>query len=171
MADYRYYEYSPPLLGVFFAAFLDEEPRCNAINVNNSGYLGYQKFPEGIRPDEIVSWKDELQYYRNKNYLPLICFPTSENNDSIKTRNDVISHVGSVVARITQMLKNYETAIHYSLYEITENVVEHAKTKRGWVSFQYFPRKDYLDLCIADTGIGLLQSYKDYKGGKDYSHI
>lgn len=41
------------------------------------------------------------------------------------------------------------------LSEISDNIVDHSRAEYGWISFQYYPQ-----MCIADAGIGLLQSYK-----------
>ena len=169
--DFRHYKYSPPLLSVFFAAFLDGNSVCKAVNVNTCEYLGFQKFPEGIRPNEIIDWKKEIEPYKNKTYLPLICYSSLKDDMNTQIRNNVISQIVSMISDITGMPINYLIAINYLLTEISENVVEHANTRNGWVSFQYYKKKEYLDLCIADSGIGLLQSYKKYKGKKDYSYI
>jgi len=169
--DFCAYQYSPPLLGIFFAAFLEGYPKCQAFNIASTGYLNYQYFPFGLKPEDIEEWEQLLDAYKSKSYLPLIRFSTLKNDYATQTRNNVISHVNLMIGRITGMPANYKSAISYLLSEISDNIVDHSRAENGWISFQYYPQKGYLDLCIADAGIGLLQSYKEYKGEKDYSHI
>jgi hypothetical protein len=43
-----------------------------------------------------------------------------------------------------------------------DNIVEHANVSNGWIMVQNYPNKGFLDICILDTGLGLLGSYKDF---------
>ncbi|WP_016777415.1 ATP-binding protein [Anaerophaga thermohalophila] len=169
--DFCTYKFSPPLLGIFFAAFLEGNPKYRAVNIGSTGYLNYQYFPFGLKPEVIEEWEQLLDAYKCKSYLPLIRFSTLKNDDATQTRNNVISHANLMIGSITGMPANYKSAISYLLSEISDNIVDHSRAEYGWISFQYYPQKGYLDLCIADAGIGLLQSYKKYRGEKDYSHI
>jgi hypothetical protein len=49
----------------------------------------------------------------------------------------------------------------YIVSEIIDNVFEHSGTNRAWIFAQYYPTKEYFDLCILDIGKGILGSYKD----------
>lgn len=169
--DFTKYSFSPPLLAVFFAAFLERFQQFNSINTNNNSYLSYQYFPDGLKTDEIDNWDEILNQYKTKTYLPIIRFSTSKDEDSAIKRNNLLSHVGNMIKEITGIPSNYYTAFSYLISELTDNIVDHSNAKYGWLSFQYYRSKGYLDLCIADSGIGLLKSYQEYEGEKDYTHI
>lgn len=47
-------------------------------------------------------------------------------------------------------------AVKYSLIELLRNVVQHSGSKGGAVAMaQYFPTTGLVDLCVADTGVGI----------------
>lgn len=169
--DFSNYSYSPPLLGVFFSSFINKNSNFSPVNYDRNEYLGTINFPGGIKLDEIIDWKVILESYRTKSYLPIICFSTSKEESVTFTRDNIISHVNAVIRSITNIPTNYFSAISYLISELTDNIVEHSKSETGWISFQYYRNKGFLDLCIADTGIGLLKSYQEYRGEKDFSHI
>jgi hypothetical protein len=169
--DFSKYLFSPPLLAVFFTAFLERFQQFNSINTTSNSYLSYQYFPDGLKTDEIDNWDDILNQYKTKTYIPIIRFSTSKDEESTIKRNNLLSHVANMIKEITGIPSNYYTAFSYLISELTDNIVDHSKANYGWLSFQYYRSKGYLDLCIADSGIGLLKSYQDYEGEKDYSHI
>lgn len=90
--DFCTYQFSPPLLGIFFAVFLEGNPKCKAVNIASTGYLSYQCFPFGLKPGVIEDWEELLDAYKSKSYLPLIRFSTLKNDNATQTRNNVISH-------------------------------------------------------------------------------
>ena len=49
----------------------------------------------------------------------------------------------------------------YLIDEAINNIVDHSGEERGFIFSQYFPASGYTDICIGDTGIGLLGSYKN----------
>lgn len=57
------------------------------------------------------------------------------------------------------------------LSELTDNIVGHSRHDFGWISFQYYPSQGFMDICLADSGIGVLGSYLNYGGEKDYSQV
>ena len=47
-------------------------------------------------------------------------------------------------------------AVKYSLIELLRNVVQHSASRTGCIAMaQYYPRNGLVDLCVADTGIGI----------------
>jgi anti-sigma regulatory factor (Ser/Thr protein kinase) len=169
--DFINYKYSPPLLSGFFSAFNENETDCNYINTKVQAYANSIHFHEGLRPDKIDNWQEKLDTYQNKSYLPLINFSTSKKQIHSILRDNLFTHVNKLIRTISNLPTNYFSAIAYLLSELTDNIVEHSNTERGWISFQYYKQKGFLDLCIADSGVGLLESYKKYQGEKDFSHI
>jgi hypothetical protein len=82
-----------------------------------------------------------------------------------------LSYIANIIKGVTGIPSNYYTAFSYLISELTDNIVDHSNADYGWLSFQYYRSEGYLDLCIADSGIGLLKLYQIYEGEKDYSHI
>lgn len=54
------------------------------------------------------------------------------------------------------------TVIKYLISEAMDNIVEHSGVSNGWIMVQNFPQKGFLDVCIIDTGLGLLGSYQKF---------
>jgi hypothetical protein len=124
-----------------------------------------------LKPDLINDWDVILSKYKKKNYLPLINFPTGKDDKNTKKRNEILTSVCRSMETIAKLPLNYYSGISYLITEITDNIVDHSEANRGWISFQYYRQKGYIDLCIADSGKGFLKAYQDYRGKPDYSHI
>jgi hypothetical protein len=52
------------------------------------------------------------------------------------------------------------TAVTYLIDEAVNNIKDHAQTERGFLFTQFYPKAEYMDLCIADAGISILGSYQ-----------
>ena len=165
------YRWSPPLLSVFFANIIERYTQIEPAKINSHGYFKYIHFPYGLQPLKNNNWKEVLNTYRSKSYIPLIRFPNNYTEEARGIREDIISHTGGLIKEISSLPVNYINGISYLLGELTDNIVEHSNANNGWISFQYYRQKGYLDICIGDSGMGLLSSYKNYSGTKDYSHI
>ena len=50
--------------------------------------------------------------------------------------------------------------------ETLDNITEHSESDRGYIFAQAYPRKGFLDVCIADRGVTLLGSYKKLPGNE-----
>lgn len=162
--DFSNYRWSPPVLSVLISNYISS---YNITYKNcESSYFNTISFPQGI--DLNIS---ELANYKSKSYLPIIKFNTSKNEENSTNRSNVIGAVGKMIKEIVGLPNNYYTAIAYIISEITDNIIDHSNADFGWLSFQNYPKKGYLDLCISDSGIGLLSSYQNYSGKKQYSHI
>lgn len=169
--DFSGFQFSPPFLSVFFASFIESNPQVKWNNHHSTSYLKFIAFPTGFKPDQVQDWENVLSSYKNKTYLPLVHFNTSKAGTDSSERNNVISHLCQVVKNITNIPVNYYTAISYFISELSDNIVDHSGTTRGWLSFQYYANYDVIDFCISDSGMGFLGAYNSYKGENDYSHI
>jgi len=56
---------------------------------------------------------------------------------------------------------NVQIAMKFIFSESFDNIDQHSNIENGWMMVQNYPKKEYLDACILDTGRGILQSYKD----------
>ncbi len=127
----------------------------------NTSYLQTVFFPNGLKPDELPLWETTLNNYNGKTYLPVINFSALRKNEETEIRENVLSKINSLLANNLKLNFNYKTAISYIISEITDNIIDHSGVDRGWLSVQYYPGKQFLDICIIGTGKTILGSYKD----------
>jgi hypothetical protein len=162
--------FTPPLLAVHYASLISEFSQI--LKIEGLGpYLNTIKFPACLSPASGDDWETILNSYLQKTYIPIIKFNTSSTGDNSLIREKLLSHVFEAIRRITQLPTNYFTAISYLLSELTDNIVEHSEHEFGYLVFQYYRENGFMDICLADRGLGLLGSYQNYVGDKDFSHI
>lgn len=123
---------------------------------SNHIYLESIKFPFGLSSNTTDSWNDSLARYRSKTYLPICSIPTK---DSVM-REDILTTFGKILINQLSIRGQLHSAIIYIISEIFDNIVEHADVTEGWIMVQNYPNKQFLDVCILDTGKGVLGSYK-----------
>lgn len=97
-----------------------------------------------------------MKKYLEKTYIPLCSFAmTNSNKDKF----------GTVVQRIITKQANIQSggvsSLSYLISELFDNIYEHSQSKNGYVFSQYLEREGYIDLCIADTGITIFNSYRN----------
>ena len=96
-----------------------------------------------------------MNKYVDKTYIPLCSFAmTNSNKDKF----------GSIMQRIITKQANIQSggsSLSYLISELFDNIYEHSQSKNGYVFSQYLEREGYIDLCIADTGITIFNSFKN----------
>ena len=55
------------------------------------------------------------------------------------------------------------TAFNWCLWEIMDNVIQHSQAESGFVEAQAHPNTRRLAVCVADAGIGILESFRGSK--------
>lgn len=55
------------------------------------------------------------------------------------------------------------TAFNWCLWEVMDNVIQHSQAERGFVEAQAHPNTQRLAVCVADAGIGILESFRGSK--------
>lgn len=133
----------------------------NLCSVDNGvqSYLETVKFPVGLFPEQDGNWSQTLDSYKDKNYIPLINFPTSSNEGSTVIRDSVIKKVKDIIEYKLDLNGKDMKCVHYFIDEFTENIVEHSGESCGRIMIQYYPVKEYLEICIIDEGKSILGSY------------
>jgi hypothetical protein len=163
--------FCPPMLSLFISKWVkDNNLRIDPLKVRST-YFEKIHLLEGLDPEIFTDWKEYLKPYQFKSYLPLIRFGTNKDAESARIRNNLISQVGQMIKRITGVDANHFAGISYLLSELSDNIVDHARHSHGWISFQYYPTERFIDICLGDSGDGVLASYRRYPGPKDYSYI
>lgn len=139
---------------------------------NLSSYMDTIYFKEGgLQPEHLNSDKFDifLKKYLNKTFLPIINF--SANLNDTTERNTILEAVIRMLVRQLKLSANVMTGLQYIIEESVDNIIEHSKSERGYILCQSYPTKKYLDICIADSGISLLGSYKAAGFKEITSHI
>lgn len=142
---------------------VEVEYAFNEDNQNLKSYIDTICFPEGF---DYRSYKNEeldeiLLPYQEKTYIPLFLFPTSIQESETKLREKILSTVNSIFKKQLNLSGKILQAIYYLVDELSQNIVDHSGSEKGIVFAQYYPTKNYMDICISDYGKGLLQSYVD----------
>jgi len=140
---------------------------------NNEGFRIYTdliSFGNGLQPENIPGGNYEalLNEYGGKTYIPIINFPANRNNLDTAIRDNFMNVLNTLLVRQLKLKGGFHTGVMYLLHEALNNVVDHSKEERGFVFAQYFPSKAFIDICIADAGIGILRTYQD-RGDEDAS--
>lgn len=131
------------------------------INFQNiTPYMVLCYFGEGMLPDKMrkTEFMAQMEAYATKTYTPIINFPASENR--VDDKNSILSTVESIITRQIGLSPNVTMGLKYMVGEMVDNITEHSNSERGYIFAQAYPTKKYLDICIADTGISLLGSYR-----------
>lgn len=116
-------------------------------------------------------------------YLDAICFPLGISNiDTLNQHSKSYIPIGvlkreadvnrerfesaflQLLIQATGNIPGSQTAIRYPISELITNIFEHSKSDTGWILAQWYPNKNYLDLCIVDHGRGLAAAYQEELG-------
>ncbi|TAF74031.1 MAG: hypothetical protein EAZ53_10570 [Bacteroidetes bacterium] len=168
--DFSTLNFIPPFVSVFLSAYLSEKKNITIIENSNNPYHKSVYFPHSLELSYDLNWKKTLNSYSSKTYLPLIKFKNKKTEFEDKFKDEIIAQCNSIFGLITKIPANYLSGLKYMISEIIDNI-EHSKSENSWISYQYYPSKKYIDICIADAGCGLLASYKNYNGNRDFSKI
>jgi hypothetical protein len=124
-------------------------------------YLDTISFPNGVdfagSSSEAIN--RNLMRFHTKTYLPIICFPTSLGDAVV--REQIMTAIGTIFRNQLKLDGKIFQAISYMVGELAQNIIDHSQSPQGLIHAQYYPNKNYMDLCIADWGKGIFQSYID----------
>jgi hypothetical protein len=95
------------------------------------------------------------------NYIPIAVL---KRGDSSREKERVESCFLEMIYKILKPTIAAKNAVYYPLTELVTNIFEHSKVGEGYVFAQYYPKKNFLDLCIVDCGRGLARAYKEENG-------
>ena len=134
---------------------------ANCKNPAFSEYLKYINFFIGMKPDELntLDFANLLLKYETKTYIPIINFPVARNHTSTLIRDRFLSSINQLIYNQLKLKGEIKNAVSYLIDESVVNIVDHSLADRGFIFAQYYPTKNFMDVCIADGGIGVLNSY------------
>lgn len=123
---------------------------------NPTSYIGTVCFGEGVIPENLdTSLSTYLSRYIGKTFIPIVSFPTTMSD----VKDGILSAVEDAISRQLNIDRNIIYGIKYLISEAVDNISEHSESERGYIFYQYYPQKHYMDICIADNGISILGSY------------
>src|SRR5258708_905581 len=120
-------------------------------------YLKAIDFPKGI--DDVGTFFSMEAYYKTRTYVPIsVLRRTSDKRDKLETL------FVEMIYKILAPTEGARDAIYYPILELVTNIFEHSKNDEGYVFGQFYPKKQYVDICIVDPGRGLSKSYLEELG-------
>ncbi len=114
-------------------------------------YLDAIYYPDAISVDAL------MENNAKKTYIPLLSGNPQDENES---SGNVTAKIVELICRSVSIPKQVVSGVRYMLQEIIDNVGEHSLASSFYVLAQAYPKKSLVDICIADNGNGLRQSYR-----------
>lgn len=122
-------------------------------NSKVNSYLEIVRFPNGT--------SSVSKFQKLKNYIPIAVL---RRNNDVREKEKLESCFSEMIYKILKPTVATQNAVYYPLLELTTNIFDHSKRDEGYIFAQYYPKKNFLDLCIVDCGRGLACAYKEEKG-------
>jgi len=129
-------------------------------NVATESYLNTILFPSGFNALTHPNWDEYLSRFQNKTYLPICQIPAEVKDTQVRER--LLTVFENILLRQLNISGQMVSVIKYLIGEAMDNIVDHADVSNGWIMVQNYPQKGFLDICILETGIGLLGSYQKF---------
>ena len=129
----------------------------------NQTFFNTIRFYKGFDIKYHNNWKEELEYFKKKDFLPIIKVPTSQNSKDEYLREQLLSIIDDILFSQLQLTTKFKSPLNYLISETIDNVCDHAKVSNAWIMLQNYQQEDFFDLCIIDDGISILGSYKQNK--------
>ncbi|MBU1019148.1 MAG: hypothetical protein ABII07_01450 [Patescibacteria group bacterium] len=148
-------KWATPLVMLPIVAYIHSTGSSFTLSEDNDDVNSYLKtvyFPKGADSTDIL---------KAKNYIPISFL---ENTSDPLSRELVIDLFSELIYKSVGGVKGTKTALFYPISELATNIFEHSKRKYGFAFGQIFPKKQYLEVCIADCGRGLAGSYNQESG-------
>ena len=156
--DLSLVDFSFPIMILPLAALISEKSLSHTLPKNQqcADYLKYFNFPNGF-----------TEFVSSTKYIPIYKFSASKADaKSISDKSEILKNLISICLEKLGTPKGSVDALNISVDEIISNIEDHSEAKYGWINAQYYPTKEYLDICILDRGITINGKYK--KVGKDF---
>lgn len=156
--DLSLVDFSFPIMILPLSALISENSLEYTLpkNKNCADYLKYFNFPEGF--SEFIS---------SSKYIPIYKFSASKADEkSITDKSNILKNLIGICLEKLGSPNGSVNALNISVDEIISNIEDHSEAEYGWINAQYYPSKEYLDICIVDRGITINGKYQ--KVGKNF---
>ncbi len=126
----------------------------------NQTYLNTIGFYKGFDIKYHQDWKNELEYFRKKDFIPIIKIPASQKPNDQYLREQLLTVTDNILFSQLNLDTKFKSPLNYLISEAIDNICDHAQVENAWLMLQNYQNKDFFDLCIIDNGISILGSYK-----------
>jgi len=145
-----------PLLILPISAYINNtQSDCEINNSPIKSYLERIAFPGGI--DSISLFQQRIQ--KHKSFIPISIL----KKDAGSSRERLEALFEEKIYNILGNVSGAQSAVCYPIAELVTNIFEHSKKDAGFIFGQFYPAKNYLDICIVDCGRGFATTYKEEK--------
>ncbi len=162
MVDFTNINFLHPIFVLPFSVYLRELNVSYQNHEQIKSYLDIIHFyNSGIQINLETDIENEFKVFSDKNYIGLVSFPVAGDENLRNFSNIVVGKIEKLLIQKAGLAPNVMQGFKYIVSEVVDNVFEHSGTNRAWIFAQYYPQKEYFDLCILDIGKGIFGSYKD----------
>jgi hypothetical protein len=145
-----------PLLILPLGAYINSTKSTYSTDGPIKSYLEAVNFPDGI--SSVSTFQKEIQ--SRKNFIPVSALLKDKGSD----RERLESLFSDMIHKVLDSVPGTSNAVYYPITELITNIFEHSKQKSGFIFGQFYPKKNHLDICIADRGRGFAATYKEELG-------
>jgi anti-sigma regulatory factor (Ser/Thr protein kinase) len=154
--DLSYLNWVFPILILPISAYINETQSEVKIDICAiKSYLEKISFPKGV--NSISSFQRQIQKY--KTYIPISVLSKKEMVDRERLESLFSEKIYETLGNVS----GAQNAVCYPIAELITNIFEHSKKESGFIFGQFYPNKNYLDICIVDCGRGFAKTYKEEK--------
>jgi len=146
-----------PLLILPISAYISNtQSSCEMNNSLIRSYLERISFPKGV--DSISLFQQQIQKY--KSFIPI----SALRKELGASRERLEALFAEKIYETLGNVSGAQNAVCYPIAELVTNIFEHSNENTGFIFGQFYPTKNYLDICIVDCGRGFAKTYKEEKG-------
>ncbi|TSC94832.1 MAG: hypothetical protein Athens101410_728 [Parcubacteria group bacterium Athens1014_10] len=124
-------------------------------NCGIKSYLEKISFPRGVNSISLFQYRTQ----KYKSYIPISVL----KKESGIERERLESLFSEKIYETLGNVPGAQSAVVYPISELATNIFEHSKKDSGFIFGQFYPKKNYLDICIVDCGRGFAAAYKEEK--------
>lgn len=112
----------------------------------------------GNGPVDAPLGSSKIRQLPHKTYVPITCFRAGTHDADTRAKNSAIKAICTIL-HTAGVDQNIVYGVNYILSELTDNIQEHSFSQFGYLMAQLYPKKQFMDICLADTGVTFLGSY------------
>jgi len=155
--DLSLLDWAYPLLILPISAYINNTKSDYVIsNSPIKSHLERVNFPQGV--DSVSLFQKHIQ--RNKKYIPITVLKRGVGASKEELEALFIEKIYGVLGNVS----GARSALFYPITELATNIFDHSKKDMGFIFSQFYPSKNYLDICIVDCGRGFAATYKEERG-------
>ena len=170
--DFNKVRWITPQQSIFLSSILSEKPELYN-DTSISTYLQTLRFPTGYLIDGDTNIEELFTRYHDKTYIPILKLRLADASDDSDVRAEFLRCFLDHITTVLSFKSNHVDGLRYILADLLTNIFEHSESEYAFFTFQNYPILKKMEICVCDTGIGLLETYLKNKNSldRDFSHI